>query len=70
MKNASPLDSKTVKAKIANNEVKVKDKQLKAKRETKAAEPEKSKAEKKASFTDEQFLEALRKIGKPAFQGR
>ena len=56
MKNASPLDSKVVKAKIANNEVKVKGKQLKAKCETKpkTAEPkeQKPKTEKKAVFTE------------------
>jgi hypothetical protein len=42
-----------------------KDKKSK-KEKPKIAEPEKPKAEKKPSFTDEQFLEALRKIGKPA----
>jgi len=71
-KAETPLASEVVKAKITNNEVKVKGKQPKAKRETKAkekpktAEPEKPKVEKKPSFTDEQFIEALRKTGKPA----
>jgi hypothetical protein len=72
MKNISPLDNKIVKAKIANTEVKVKGKQPKVKHETKAnekpktAEPEKLKAEKKTVFTDEQFIEALKKIGHAA----
>lgn len=71
MKNISPLDSKIVKAKITNNEVKVKGKQPKAKRETKAAEPKaaepaKLKRGKASTFTDEQFIEALKKIGHAA----
>jgi hypothetical protein len=73
-KAETPLASEVVKAKIVNNEVKVKGKQPKAKRETKTKEkpaiaepkPEKPKAEKKPTFTDEQFIETLRKIGKPA----
>lgn len=71
-KAETPLASDVVKAKITNNEVKVKGKQPKAERETKAkekpqtAEPEKPKAEKKPSFTDEQFLAALKAIDHPA----
>jgi hypothetical protein len=70
----TPLSSSIVKAKIANNEVKVKGKQPKAKREEKPATAEKQKAEetkpkaetKKPTFTDEQFLEALKAVGHPA----
>ena len=58
-KAETPLASEVVKAKIANNEVKVKGKQPKAKRETKAkekpktAEPEKPKAVKEPAIKDE-----------------
>jgi hypothetical protein len=64
----SLLDSKVVRAKITNNQVKVKGERLKAKRETKskAAEPKPSENERKATFTDEQFLEALKNIGDAA----
>jgi len=66
----TPLASDVVKAKIANNEVKIKGKTSKAKRETKAketAEPEKKPAKLgKPTFTDEQFIEALKAIGHAA----
>lgn len=64
----TPLSSSIVKAKIANNEVKVKGKQPKAKREEKpaTAEPEKPKVEKKPTFTDEQFIAVLKAIDHPA----
>jgi cell division septation protein DedD len=62
-----PTDSKAVNDKIKNGNVKVKGK---AKRETKAAEPkpEKPKDEKpkKPTFTDEQFIVALKAIDHPA----
>jgi hypothetical protein len=64
----TPLASNVVKAKIANNEVKVKGKQPKAKREEKpaTAEPEKPKTVETTKFSDEQFLAALKTIDHPA----
>jgi hypothetical protein len=79
-KNTSPLDSKTVLKKIDKSIVRIAGKQNskpkvnKSKVETKesqsrkTAEPkeQKPKTEKKTSFTDEQFIAALKEIGHPA----
>lgn len=71
----SPLNRPAVIKKIENSEVKVKGKSrnpkpksAKAKREAKATGGEKAKEKpaKEPAFTDEQFLEVLRKIGHPA----
>lgn len=74
-KSESPLNSEAIKEKIQNNQVKVKGKQRRAKREEKPAtaepqpakEPEKPKAPvREPAIKDEQFLQALKEIGKPA----
>ena len=71
----SPLDKEKVVAKIENSEVKIKGQKSKrdppktAKREAKTEEkPKTEKPEKKgkSTFTDEQFLNALKQLNKPA----
>jgi hypothetical protein len=75
MKNASPLDSKAVLKKIDKSMVRIAGKQqqqskrkTQSKAERSTVEPKEQKRSKteKVTFTDEQFIEALKKIGHAA----